>query len=446
MSKSDDRATPQAVTLSINDGIATIRLNQTDRPVNVLSRDLVAEMEAVISRLESDEPDVRGVVIVSGKDGVWIAGADIEEFTEIESAADGERMSRAGHELLARLQNLGIPIVAAIDGVALGGGLELALACTYRIATDDRKTKLGLPEVQLGIIPGAGGSQRLPRLVGIRAALDLILTSKQLDARRARKIGLVDEVVPSAVLLSAASRAAAELAAGTRSAKPMRPKGSPQWLENLPVAKGFIFRKAREGVMSKTRGLYPAPLRALEVVEEGIDLPLRDALELEARAFGELSVTPESRSLIHLFFATTAAKSSPDLEEDAESGEIDRLAVVGAGFMGAAIAAVSAEKGIRVRLKDVTPEAVAKGLGTARASLVKRARKRKRPEHEITQLTDRVEATSEYTGFRSTDLVIEAVFEDVDLKHRVIKEIEAASGDMTVLGSNTSTIPIARLA
>lgn len=436
---------PQGVTLSTTDAVATIRINQADRPVNVLSPDLIQEMEEVIRQLETSR-DIKAAVIISGKPDVWIAGADIEEFTKIESAADGEAMSRSGHDLLGRLERLRIPVIAAIDGVALGGGLELALACTYRIATDSPKTKLGLPEVQLGIVPGAGGTQRLPRLVGLRASLDLMLTGKQLDGRRARKIGLVDEVVPQAVLLSAAQRAGAELASGARSAREGRRKGSPQWMENLPGVRGFIIKKAREGVMEKTRGLYPAPLRIIDVVDKGIELPLEEGLDLEARAFGELSVTPESRSLVHLFFATTAAKSKPGLDSDAEAREINRMAVVGAGFMGAAIAAVSAEKGIRVRLKDVTPEAAARGLGTARASLIKRARKRKKPDHEITQLTDRVEATFEYTGFRSTDLVVEAVFEDVDLKHRVIKEIEEASGDDTVLGSNTSTIPIARLA
>lgn len=435
----------QAITLTTTDGIATIRINQADRPVNVLSPDLVGEMEEVIRTLESSD-NIRAAVIISGKPEVFIAGADIQEFTKIETAADGEAMSRSGHELLNRLEGLRMPVIAAINGAALGGGLELALACTFRIATDSPKTKIGLPEVQLGIVPGAGGTQRLPRLIGLRASLDLMLTGKQLDARRARKLGLVDEVVPSAVLLSAAQRAGAEIAAGTRATKPGRPKGSPQWLENLPGLRAFIIKKAREGVVEKTRGLYPAPLRIIEVVDKGIDLPLSEGLELEAKAFGELSVTPESRSLVHVFFATTGAKSGPGLEQQAEASDVNRLAVVGAGFMGAAIAAVSAEKGIRVRLKDVTPEAAARGLSTARASLTKRARRRKKPEHEITQLTDRVEATYEYTGFRSTDLVVEAVFEDVELKHRVIREIEEASGDDTVLGSNTSTIPIARLA
>lgn len=430
--------------MELEDGIAVIRLDHPGRPVNVISRDLMSEMDALIHRLEAGE--ARGAVIVSGKPGVWIAGADIEEFKEFVTPSDAERASRAGHHLLGRLEHLEIPVVAAIEGVALGGGLELALACTYRIASDSPKTKLGLPEVQLGILPGAGGTQRLPRLIGIRAALDLMLTGKQLDGRRARKVGLVDEVVPSAVLEQVAKQRARELAAGQVQPRAARPKGSPQWVENLPGVRELILRKARQSVLSKTHGLYPAPLRILDVVAGGLDHPIDRGLDLEADAFGELSVTPEARALTHLFFATTAAKNDPALPESATASDVDRVAIVGAGFMGAAIATVAAENGMRVRLKDVSPEAAAKGLKTATRSIEKRARRRRRSPHEVTTILDRLEATSEYRGFGSTDLVVEAVFEEIELKHSVIRDIEAATGAESVLGSNTSTIPIGTLA
>lgn len=436
--------TTAPASMELHDGIAVIRLDQPGRPVNVISRDLMAEMEGIVQRLEMGE--ARGAVIVSSKPGVWIAGADIEEFKEFRTPADAERASRSGHQFLDRLERLRVPVVAAIDGVALGGGLEVALACTYRIASDSPKTKLGLPEVQLGILPGAGGTQRLPRLIGLRAALDLMLTGKQLDGRRARKLGLVDEVVPQAVLEQVAIRRARELAGGVVEPRAARPRGSPQWVENLPGVRGLILRKAREGVMSKTRGLYPAPLRILQVVSEGLDRPLHDGLDLEADAFGDLSVTPEARALTHLFFATTAAKNDPELPDGATARDVERVAIVGAGFMGAGIATVCAENGMRVRLKDVTPEAAARGLDTARRSVEKRARRRRRPAHELTAILDRVEATAEYTGFGGVDLVVEAVFEDVDLKHRVIRDVEAASDPEAVLGSNTSTIPISKLA
>jgi 3-hydroxyacyl-CoA dehydrogenase / enoyl-CoA hydratase / 3-hydroxybutyryl-CoA epimerase len=332
----------RSVRMEVPDGVAMVWLDQADRPVNVLSSDLVEELTTLIGRLESTETGARAAVILSGKPGVWIAGADIDELGRLETAADGERLSRTAHELLGRLEGLRIPVVAAIDGVALGGGLEVALACTYRIATDAPRTRLGLPEVQLGILPGAGGTQRLPRLVGLRGALDMMLTGKQLDGRRARKLGLVDEVVPAAVLERVAREAASEIAAGRKEPRAARPRGSPVWMENLPGLRAFIFRKARQGVMEKTRGLYPAPLRILDVVARGLDRPLDEALTMEARAFGELAVTPESRSLTHVFFTSTAAKNDPMLGEGVRGADVERVAVVGAGFMGAGIAVVAA--------------------------------------------------------------------------------------------------------
>ncbi|HLL81825.1 MAG TPA: 3-hydroxyacyl-CoA dehydrogenase NAD-binding domain-containing protein [Longimicrobium sp.] len=436
------------VQMDLEDGIAIIRLDQPGKPVNVISADLVAAMDDILRRLEEGEADasVRAAVILSEKKGTWIAGADIEQFKDFRTPADAEAASRAGQRLLDRLENLRVPVVAAIDGVALGGGLEVALACTYRIASDSPKTKLGLPEVNLGIVPGAGGTQRLPRLIGVRAALDLMLTGKQLDGRRARSAGIVDEVVPAAILPVVARQVANDLAEGVKEPRGAARRRSPQWMENLPGMRQLIFSKARQGVMAKTKGLYPAPLRLLEVVEKGLDRDITEGLELEARAFGELAVTPEARSLVHLFFATTAAKNDPALGEGVKPKKVDRIAVVGAGFMGAGIAAASAESGITVRLKDVKPEAAAKGLKTARDTLIKRAKRKKARGFEITALTDRVEATTEYTGFHSANVIVEAVFEDVSLKHTVIRDIEAKIGEGTVLGSNTSTIPIARLA
>lgn len=443
--------------LEVEDGLALIRLDLPGKPVNVLSREMIDALTKILARLERGEDGARAALLVSEKPGVWIAGADLEEFKGFRDAADGEAASRTGHALLARLEALPIPVIAAIHGVALGGGLEVALACAYRLASDSPRTKLGLPEVQLGILPGAGGTQRLPRLVGLRAALDLMLTGKQLDASRAKKLGLVDEVVPADAVLPAAKQVARELLEGRRQPRPGRPKGSPQWVENLPGMRGVIFKKAREGVLSKTHGLYPAPLKILEVVEAGLDRPLDEALPREARAFGELSVTPEARSLVHLFFTSTEVKSSPvqrealqrhdpELPEGTRARAVKQVAIIGAGFMGAGIAVASAESGLRVRMKDVKPEAVVKGLGTARASIVKRAKRRRRPRHELRAVLDRIEGSTEYAGFRHADVVVEAVFEDVALKHRVLQELEAATGPDAVLGSNTSTIPITTLA
>jgi 3-hydroxyacyl-CoA dehydrogenase/enoyl-CoA hydratase/3-hydroxybutyryl-CoA epimerase len=444
----EERETAQAspVRMEVTDGLAVITLNDPDRPVNVISAGMLQEMGAILERLEHGEGGVRAAVIVSEKKGTWIAGADIEEFKNFNEPADAEAASRAGQEMLDRLEQLRIPVVAAIDGAALGGGLETALACTYRIASDSPQTKLGFPEVQLGIIPGAGGTARLPRLIGLRAALDLMLTAKKLDGRRAMKAGIVDEVVPQSVLLEVATRQAFALAAKKLQPRAARRSGSPERIENLLPMRKIIFGKARQGVMKSTHGLYPAPLRLLKVVEAGLDKDMQFAQKLEARAFGELAVTPEARSLVHMYFTSTDAKNDVALGDDVKPREVDQIAVVGAGFMGAGIAAVSAESGIRVRLKDVKPEAAARGLRTARESLIKRAKRKKMRRFEVTKLVDRVQPTTEYSGFHTSDVIVEAVFEDLSLKHKVIREIEEAAGEGVVLGSNTSTIPITRLA
>jgi 3-hydroxyacyl-CoA dehydrogenase / enoyl-CoA hydratase / 3-hydroxybutyryl-CoA epimerase len=436
----------QAVTVEVEDDVAVLVIDLPDKRVNVLSAQVVEELAEVIGRLEAGGLRARGAVILSGKPGSWIAGADVEQLGEIGNAMDGEGVSRTAHRLLDRLEALSIPVVAAIDGGALGGGLEIALACTYRLASDSGKTRLGLPEVQLGLLPGAGGTQRLPRLVGLATALDLMLTGRQLDPRRGRKIGLIDEIVPAAILRRRGVEAARALADRSLTPRTGRPKGSPNWTENLPGARAVIFRKARAGVMEKTHGLYPAPLRILDVVERGIDLPIAEALPLEAKAFGDLTVTAEARSLTHLFFASTAAKNDPMLPEHARPTDVERVAIIGAGFMGSGIATVSVENGIRVRLKDVDVESVAKGVATARESVRKRAERRRLPEHELTRLLDRIEGTQQYTGFGAADIVIEAVFEDLDIKHQVLREVEAASSSGTIIASNTSTIPIATLA
>ncbi len=247
------------VHMDVEDGIAIIRLDQPGKPVNVISAALVTAMDDILRRLEEAEADgsVRAAVILSEKKGTWIAGADIEQFKDFRTPADAEAASRAGQQLLNRLEQLRVPVVAAIDGAALGGGLEMALACTYRIASDSPKTKLGLPEVNLGIVPGAGGTQRLPRLIGLRAALDLMLTGKQLDGRRARSAGIVDEVVPAAILPVVARQVANDLAEGNKEPRGAARRRSPQWVENLPGMRQLIFGKARQGVMSKTQGAVP---------------------------------------------------------------------------------------------------------------------------------------------------------------------------------------------
>jgi 3-hydroxyacyl-CoA dehydrogenase / enoyl-CoA hydratase / 3-hydroxybutyryl-CoA epimerase len=417
------------------DGVMVATLDVPGERVNTLGRGMMEEFRSLLAGLEA-RSDVRAVVLTSGKPDNFIAGADIKDFTAIRSALEAESLSLQGQALLGRLATLRVPVVAAIHGSCLGGGLETALACRYRIATDDPKTALGLPEVMLGLIPGAGGTQRLPRLVGLRTALDLILTGRNLKARRALKAGLVDEVVDPPALLTAARKAALALAEGTL--QPRRP--------GIPLAekalRPVIFSKARSSVLAKTGGHYPAPLAALEVVARGTATSLEEGLKLEARKFGELAVSPVSRALVSVFFATQEIKKDAGYPRDTVVRPARKVAVVGAGLMGAGIAGAAAEAGVPVRIKDSAPESLGRGLRYVRDILEERRQRGSLQRREVAQRMDHLAPTLEYTGFRRADLVIEAVFEDLELKRTVLAEVERATGDECVFASNTSSLPI----
>ncbi|MBX7099824.1 MAG: enoyl-CoA hydratase/isomerase family protein, partial [Myxococcaceae bacterium] len=304
--------------------VAVVTFDDPTEAVNTLSPETGRAFEALLTRAASDAA-VKAVVFTSGKKDSFVAGAKIDFVTAIKTAAEASRISREAQASFDRLEAFPKPVLAAINGACLGGGLEWALACDYRLATDSPKTSLGLPEVQLGLIPGAGGTQRLPRLIGAQAALDLILSGKTLKAKKALKLGVVDEVVPAPILRQVALKRAQELAAGTLA--PERGRGfTPEgkgvagilkglanreaWtelaLEDNPLGRKVLFDQARKVLLKKTRGQYPAPEKALEVIRLGLDKGQAAGLEAEAQAFGELVVSDVSRRLVEIFFATTA--------------------------------------------------------------------------------------------------------------------------------------------
>ncbi len=394
-----------------------------------------------------DDPATRAVVLISGKPDNFIAGADIEEFTALTSQDAAERLSFVGQETVSRVETFHKPIVAAIHGACLGGGLELALACHYRIATDHPKTQLGLPEVQLGLIPGAGGCQRLPRLIGARAALDMILTGKTERAGKALRLGLVDEVVPRSILREVAVAAADRL---VRNGLPKRAgKGgmAGMILDRTSAGRQLVYRGARQQVLKKTGGHYPAPLAALEAVRVGLEQGVTAGLAEEHRAFGELAVGDVSRKLVQIFFATTALKKDDGVPPgSATPRQIRRLGIVGSGFMGAGIAGTAVlNVEVDTRLKDSDLTRVGKGLKAATRLLTERLEKRRltRPQYE--RLSALLSGSADYSGFNRADLVIEAVFEDLDVKRKVLAEVENQVRPDTIFATNTSTIPIRQI-
>jgi 3-hydroxyacyl-CoA dehydrogenase/enoyl-CoA hydratase/3-hydroxybutyryl-CoA epimerase len=417
-------------------GVLLLSLDVKGERQNILGKADLDEFSAVMAELEASPPGVKAVVLASGKPDSFISGADVREFGRIQSALEGESLSRQAQAILDRLEALPMPVLAAIHGACLGGGLEIALACRYRIASDDPTTMLGFPEVLLGVFPGAGGTQRLPRLVGLVQALDMILTGRAVRAPRARALGLVDEVAPRPVLLRAAGDAALALANAT-----LRPHR-----RGIPIRerllRPIIFKKARAAALAKTRGHYPAPLSAIDAVERGTATTLASGLAIEARLFGELLVSETSRNLVSVFFATLGIKEDTGVPEGIEAREVGKLGVVGAGLMGAGIAGAAAGAGVSVRLKDTAAESLARGLAGVRQTFEGRGL----PRRVLEQRMDRISCTTETTGFRRAALVIEAVFEDLELKRRVLAEVEAAVTDDCVVASNTSSIPIREIA
>jgi 3-hydroxyacyl-CoA dehydrogenase/enoyl-CoA hydratase/3-hydroxybutyryl-CoA epimerase len=435
-----------AVAKYVEEGIAWLEIDLPGEPVNKITRGVRDELAPLLDGLRSDDT-IRAAVLISAKSGSFIAGADIDEFVALKSRDEALSLVTLGQALLTKLTSLGKPVVAAVDGACLGGGLETALACTYRIATDDPKTRIGLPEVQLGILPAAGGCQRLPRLIGLRRALDLILTGKQLPGKRAHRAGMVDELVHPAILRPAARKAALRLAEGWR---PRRGRGgiTELALEKNPVGRKVVFKTARKQVLKRTGGHYPAPLAALRAVEHGLTHGISAGLDMEAAEFAELAVGDVSRKLVQIFFATTALKKDPGVEGEAPHPKVvDNLAIIGAGFMGAGIGGVAvSQAGVDVRFRDTDLRAVGRGVRAARRILENRLKRRRITKPEYRRLVRLLSGGTDWAGFRRADLLIEAVFEDLEIKRQVLREAERWAREDSVLASNTSTIPIARIA
>jgi 3-hydroxyacyl-CoA dehydrogenase/enoyl-CoA hydratase/3-hydroxybutyryl-CoA epimerase len=425
-----------------DDKVAVITMDIPGESMNVLKASFAQEIDSILKTLQGDT-SVKGVVIISGKKDSFIAGADISMLDSCNSAEQAEDIARMGQQMFDRLEQMKIPVVAAINGPCLGGGLELAMACHARVATDSSKTVLGLPEVQLGLLPGSGGTQRLPRLVGVQKALDMMLTGKQLRAVQAKKAGLVDEVVPVSILLDAAvKRALQGKAKSVNKNKSLLEK----LLENTGPGRNILFSQALKQTLKKTQGNYPAPPRIIEVVRKGQDSGYAAGLLAEAKAFGQLCMSKESAALRGLFFATTQMKKETGAG-DTQPLKVHKVAVLGGGLMGGGIANVSSTKaGVPVRIKDINEQGISNALKYSYDLLQKKFKRRFINKAEMQKQLLLLTGSTDYSGFHDVDLVIEAVFEDLTLKQQMVADIEQHCAEHTIFASNTSSLPIGQIA
>ena len=432
-----------AFSLELKDnGVAVITIDVPGESMNTLKDTFAEEVGQLLNRLEGDSA-IKGVVFISGKPGSFIAGADINMINDCETAADAESLARKGQAMFDRIEQLKVPVVAAINGACLGGGLELAMACHVRVASDSSKTQLGLPEVQLGLLPGSGGTQRLPQLVGVQQGITMILTGKQLRAKQAKKAGLVDEIVAPSILLEAAMKHALKAKPKPKKAQL---KGISKILEATAYGRNIIYKKAAEQAQKKSQGNYPAINKIIDSVRVGVEKGREAGLDKEARSFGELAMTRESFQLRQIFFATTEMKKETGAD-GVQPAPINRVGVLGGGLMGGGIAYVTAAKaGLPARIKDISHEGITHALHYSYERLNKKVKRKhmRRAEMEHTMLS--LSGSLDYSGFERVDVVIEAVFEDLELKQKMVADIEQHAKPETIFATNTSSLPITQIA
>ncbi len=427
--------------------VAWVRFDDPDRSANVLTEGIMRRLGEVAADLDgrSRQGRVRAVVFHSGKPDSFIVGADVQAIQAIDDPDEGRDAARQGQAIYGAIERLPVPTVCAMHGVCVGGGLELALACRYRVASDSSKTRLGLPEVQLGILPAWGGTTRLPRLIGLQAALDLILTGKLINGRQALKRGLVEALLPAEIFERAVSEFVQQRLRDGSVPTGARRKLFRRILEDTAPGRRVLLTTAKKRVIAQTGGQYPAPLKILEVVADSASRSVQVGLDLEARAAGELIVSETSKNLIHLFLLRERAKKPPH-DIDTPPRKVERMGIVGAGVMGGGVAQLAAFNGIQVRVKDIRHDAVSGALDHASSLFAGAVKRRKLTRLEADQRMELVSGGLTYDGFAGADLVVEAVIERMDVKKAVLAELEGVVRSDCVLATNTSSLSVNEMA
>ncbi len=436
----------------LEDNIAVVCMDIPGEKQNTLRGEFAEEINQILDELDSKS--LSGIILTSGKKNSFVVGADINMLSNMETKEQILEVTSAGYAVFNRIEQLTTPIVAEIHGTCMGGGLELALACHGRVCSNHPSSILALPEVQLGLLPGGGGTQRLPALIGIAEALGMMTTGRNIRPSKALKMGLVDDVTDPVNIRSASLkvlRALSKVSDSEQSFEVSSLLSVKGWqtllLEKNHVGLNFLFQQARKKAYVKTRGNYPAVEKIINCVEEWSTGKKALGYKTEAESFAELVLSPEAKNLIGLFFAITELKKDNFVNSEVVAKEINKLGVIGGGLMGAGIAFVSANKTkATVRIRDVSEPGVNHALKYAWSNFQTSVKKRHIKRPEALAKMSQISAGTDYTGFAHADLVIEAVFESLELKHQILKDVESHCSEDTIFATNTSSIPITDIA
>jgi len=426
--------------------IALLEWDHVGESANKLSAPIMARFTEILAELKGAK--YKALVIISRKKSIFIAGADINEIKALKTPQDFSDAVKAGQSIMNSIEDLSIPVIAAIHGACVGGGCELVSACDYRVCSDSGATQIGLPETKLGIIPGFGGCVRLPRIVGLQAGLDIILAGKSVRAKKAKKIGLVDKVFHPAILEEQALKFAQDIVSkgGKKRRKVYQPKKlQDKFLESF-VGRKIVFKTARKTVMKQSHGHYPAPLAALDAIAKGYGQPREKALQAELDGFVSVAGGEVSQNLIRLFFMMESVKKRKGVDADVEVPKVSNMAVLGAGTMGGGIAYIAADKGVYVKMKDITSDAIDKGFEAARKIWKKKLKRRRMDKYQFQEKMSHVTGGLDYAGFEKMDVVVEAIVEDMNIKKKVIEETATHLKEDCIFATNTSSLSVTEMA
>ncbi len=432
------------------DGIAHLILDNPDERVNVLSALFIEEFLDILSQIEKDGR-IKGLILESAKPGVFVAGADIKWLKSLKTAEDCRSFAINAHVPFNRLEDLKMPTIAAINGVCLGGGLELAMACRWRVALEHKSVQIGLPEIKLGVLPGGGGTQRLTALVGIQNALQLACAGKTLRPEEALRLGLIDAILPSQGFVDEAKKYLVEkIESGTDYRRPWHDPDYRYGVnqeEKNPEARKKIFETSRQLTLKQTKGHVRSPMKIIDAVETGAEKGFRAGLLAEQAVFAEVLCSPEARGLVDLFLMQNAmTKVYGSKDRSIKPADVKKVGVLGAGLMGSGIAHSLIAVGKKVVLKDISEEALNRGVQSIRGIFNQDVQKGRMSETKANEIMSLLETTLDYEVFRDVDMVIEAVFEDMALKQKTVREVEKYIQKHCIFASNTSSLAITELA